>query len=80
MANTPTAQPDNTTGDIIMRYDKYDNGKNEETADTPIAQPDDTEGDQQQQLQPSTPDLFPTSQLPSIRSCLNDSNTNSAGM
>ncbi|KAG1870500.1 hypothetical protein C8R48DRAFT_770949 [Suillus tomentosus] len=66
-----------TTGDVVMWYNEYNNGKNEETADTPIAQPDDTEGDQQQQqLQPSTPDPFPTSQLPSIHSRLNDSNTN----
>ncbi|KAG2098001.1 uncharacterized protein F5147DRAFT_777864 [Suillus discolor] len=65
------------TGDVVMRCDEYNNGKNEEIANTPIAQPDDTEGDQQQQqLQPSTPDPFPASQIPSIHSRLNDSNTN----
>jgi hypothetical protein len=42
MADAPTAQPDDMTGDIIMWYDKYNNGENEETADTPITQPDGT--------------------------------------
>jgi hypothetical protein len=40
MANAPTAQPDSMTCDIVMHYDKYNNGKDEEMANTPIVQPD----------------------------------------
>lgn len=84
MADAPIAQPDDTKedgndeGDVIMRYDEYNNSNNVPTqpegesllsgpAASASAEQDVLMSDsrQQQQLPPSTPDPFPVPQVPS---------------